>query len=85
MTRHLCDRLGPHFQIFEILVDGAQLSMSGLSQIFHFCQYNSSEIYISQIGVFVTGRDLIKLDQCATNAASHAPGLLHPNCRTMMD
>jgi len=27
MTRHLCDRLGPHFQVFEILVDGAQLRL----------------------------------------------------------
>ena len=36
MTRHLCDRLVPHFQVFEILVDGAQLSMSEMSQIFRF-------------------------------------------------
>jgi len=31
MTRHLCDRLGPHFQVFEILVDGAQLRLQNVN------------------------------------------------------
>ena len=31
MTRHLCDRLGPHFQVFEILVDGARLRLQNVN------------------------------------------------------
>ena len=31
MTRHLCDRLGPHFQVFQILVDGAQLRLQNVN------------------------------------------------------
>ena len=31
MTRHLCDRLGHHFQVFQILVDGAQLRLQNVN------------------------------------------------------
>ena len=31
MTWHLCDRLGPHFQVFEILVDDAQLRLQNVN------------------------------------------------------
>ena len=31
MTRHLCVRQEPHFQVFEILVDGAQLRLQNVN------------------------------------------------------
>jgi len=55
------DLISEGFQIFDILVDGAQLRCQcpGCHKYSIFCQYCSSRNYISQIGVFVTGRDRI--------------------------